>query len=159
MAQGDTITGEIRVVRVEPNGNETVVIGSLSSKEVDHFTEPDKALYVNPTKITPAPPRNPVKNFKDAVFYGNEVIKIQHQSADLEEDIDVSKDKFDIPVIEVDKKRGQRTPKTLSVKSNDVTSNPSSSKDEWVTIYKYTVPSEVIYLISGMLNIAAVENS
>lgn len=161
MAAGDTINGEVRVQRETASGEALVPLGPLSSAMFDNRGDVANQLYVNPQKAFSAPPPQAGNRMKapGLVFHANEVLRVQHQSANLEEAIDYDADEIEISIVDLDLQTGKASPRTLTVSSTELTANPTSDVDEWVTVYQETVPFGHRYFVAGPTNAAAVENA
>lgn len=162
MAAGATISGQLRMVRLDAQGNRVKVAGNFSSGEIDHKDDSSKALYLNTNQgkvgqLIDKPLNSPAKAFPDAVFYAGETLIIEHLSASLEEAIDYDADEIFIDIVDKDTNRNMSITRTLTVADTELTANPNSSKSAWVETYKVTVPDRHMWLVAGQFNVAATE--
>jgi len=158
MAAGDTITGMLRYVREQANGTKAVIAGNFSSQELDHKSDPANSVYLNPRPRAPMPVGTGIpKMAPNGYLLQNEVLEVQHLSANLEEAIDYDADEFFISVVEIDTQWGTAVNKTLTVADTELTSDPTSSTSEWTAIFKATVPSGKKWILAGIQNVAATE--
>jgi len=164
MGAGDTIAGKVRVVREDAEGNVSRVIGPFPTDRVD-YTNNDissaEKLYVNVgnSARVGAPANAETKGAPDARWYAGEVIRVQHQSSNLQEAVDRNFDGTNIEILEQDKNRGSISPETLTVDDQELSSNPTSSTSDWVTFFESTVPDRTEWRIAGSFEAIAAENA
>lgn len=155
MAAGDTIAGVVRIVKEEAGGHRVVVLGSIPTSYVDK----DSSYF---THVNPDPDLMMTRGdhkyiAKGAIFEASEVLDIQHLSSSSEVAGDYDADEFFIDVIETDLNHPKRpVPKTLTVHDTELTSDPTTSVTDWVSIFKYTVPDRRRIAIAGMVKVAIV---
>jgi len=156
VAAGDTISGNLRFARQKANGSVEVVAGPFSSWEMDHKGDPSNSPWFNVPRDY-APQGANLKYAKDAVWKSGEIILVQHKSASLAEAADYDADEVFIGVLQEDLNRDERIPRTLTVADTELTSDPTTSTSDWVTVFKYTVPDRTKIALFGMSNVAVVE--
>lgn len=172
MAVGDTIAGEIRVVKESRGGDRPIVAGPYTHAECDQAANPDKAIYHNVgmvlrevgLRVGPAFGAGNPKDAPDAIFEPGEIMEVQHQAQALAEAIDFDAAEFNIGVIEIDLNKpkglpGRARPRTLSVAQTELVANPTSSTTAFVTFWKDTTPDRVRRVLAGFFAVAAVENA
>lgn len=165
MAGGDTIAGKVRIVRQDAEGNVTRILGPHSQDRLDYFNNtvnPNEKLYYNVSVSdrVGAPANAETKVAPDAQFLAGEVLRVQHKSSNLEEAADYDKgDTVNIDILEADQNRGSIAPDQLTIDDQELSSNPTTSKSDWVTFYEVTVPDRKEWRIAGQLEAVAVEDS
>lgn len=165
MAAGDTITGSVRVVKEDTEGNRNVVFGDVSQAAVDGKNgslSPSEKLYINTmhSRRVKAPLQAKEYSAPGAQFLPGEKIIVQHISSSLEEASDSdATDAFGIDVLKQDRNTGRIYPQTLSEADNEVTSNPSTSTSEYVDIFEETVPDRQEFRLAGEFTAGAYENA
>jgi len=157
MAAGDTISGQIRVIRETTLGNKIVVAGNFGHTEVDHKADPQNALYINPNPKSRIPLGARSVKSSIGMFHAGEKIIVQHKSASLAEAIDYDADEFFVGMIEKDLNTGNLRERQLTVVDTGLTANPTSSTSLWVDIFNYTIPDRRLLALAGQFNVAAVE--
>jgi hypothetical protein len=162
MASGDTIPGSIRVQRVDTEGNNVNIFNSFDQSRVDgtKTTDASDLLYLN-TKYSDRyskPSGAESRSNADAEFAAGEELLILHRSAGSTASIDVDEaSAFTVNVVQEDLNRGRFFTPTLTAPDNEVTSNPSADPDEFVQVYKFTVPDRQRLLLAGSFEATATE--
>lgn len=164
MATNDTIPGKIRLVRVDTEGNKEVVAGPFGSSELDDVNQtfnPEDYLYLNTIlsgrKSAPGNARELAA--PDAQYESGEELHVEFvANATVSNDVDHDFDAFTIEVLRRDKNRGRIYPDTLTVADQELSSDPTESTSDYVTIFKETVPDRQEYRVVGRVAAAAIEN-
>jgi len=159
MAIGDTVSGQIRVVRETVVGERDIVLGPLGSTEIDHKADPENSMYVNPKKGDRLPVGARSIRAKKAIFEAGEIIDVQHLSASLAELVTYNADEFFIGCGQEDMNRKSPRPRQLTVQDTTLTADPTSSITVWTSIFKYTIPDRQRFILTGPFNVAAVETA
>ena len=102
MAAGDTISGQIRVVRQSSIGHRRVVAGAFPTAQVDHLADLENSIYVNPPKGMPLPMGMMPKRAGKAIFSSGEIMSLEHKSASLAELATTTLSEIQVDVIEED---------------------------------------------------------
>lgn len=164
MASGDTISGSVRIVLEDTQGNRNVVLGSLPQGKLDYTNQtvsPDEKTYVNTgrsARVT-APAGAQTRNAPDAVFESGERLIIQHKSnADNNLDIDLTFDAFDIEGVSKDLNRDNAFIEVLAQAQQELSGTVAQDDSEFVDIYQYTVPDRTRFFLAGSLEAIAIEN-
>lgn len=157
MAAGATISGQLRVAKVNQLGDTLVVAGPLASVELDQDTFNQK-VFINaePGVDLPFGGAN-ARQAPEAVWQPGEQILVQHKSAALAEAVDHDADEFLISIMERDLNTGIAQGRTLTVADQELTADPTSSTSAWVTVFKFTVPDRLRVMLRGHQKVAAVE--
>lgn len=164
MATGDTISGSVRVVLRDTQGNENVVFGSIPQSQTDYENQslsPDEKTYVNTRRSgkVAAPSGAKTRSAPNAVFESGEQLLVQHQaSATVTNDVDHDADTFSLEGVTVDLNRGNSFIDVKDVSDQELSSDPAESADEFVTIYQTTVGDRERFLLAGEQEFTAVEN-
>lgn len=161
MGAGDTINGELRFEREKPSGTKLIPYGPVGTSLLDNRGDVENQMYINPSRAWNRPPPGAGnRSFAPGlVFFPGEEVRVQHKSANLEEAADYDADEFEVSIIDLDLNTGEASPKSLTVANTELSSNPTTSTSDWVTIYKVTVPDRHRYYVAGAVNLAAVEAS
>jgi hypothetical protein len=163
MATGETITGKVRLIREDTEGNRSVVAGPYSTSVTDYDNQnfgPSEFLYVN-TPLSnrmdaPLDSRETVAG--DAVFKSGEKYIVQHKSnADNSRSIDYDYDGFALDIMKKDLNRGTISPDELTVADQELSNNPSESASGFVTIFRETVPDRREYRHVGRFGVTPAE--
>lgn len=163
MAQGDTIPGEIRILREDTEGNRNVVFGPRSQSEVDDNADlsPEEQIYLNTGISDRVTAPNGAKKYTvpDADFQAGEKLIIQHKASSLSEASDSDFDGWFIDTLTRDMNRGRIYPQTLTAGDNEITGDPSTSTSDYVDVFEETVPDRQEYRLAGSLIATVVENA
>lgn len=165
MATGDTIAGVVEVYRVHRSGAEIPVAGEFRQDAVDYHNNsvsPEEKLYINTSKTQyrTKPMGAQEEVAPGAQFFSGEVLRVKHQADSLEEAADYDDaDAFGIQVVEQDKNRGTTKGVTLTVQDQELSSNPTSSSSDLVTIFEATVPDDTEWRLAGEFQAIATEVS
>ena len=157
MAVGDTIAGQIRIVRVKTLGSRPLVAGPYASFECDHKADPENALYINPNPKSRLPIGAKDAKAPKAVFESGEVMEVQHLSSSLEEAGVYNADEFYVSGIEVDLNTNEKRTRTLTAVDTGLAANPTTSTTVWTVIFKYTVPDRRRFILAGSFMVAITE--
>jgi len=164
MGTGDTISGSVRILLVDTQGNRNVVFGSLPQDKLDDTNNdlnPDQKVYVNTGRSgrVTAPAGAQTRSAPDAVFEAGEQIVIQHQaSATVTNDIDLTADSFDIETVSKDLNRDNAFINVLGQNDQELSGSVAEDDAEFVDMYQYTVPDRTRVFIAGAIAAAAIEN-
>lgn len=164
MATGDTVTGAVRVVLVDTQGNRNVVLGSLPQSKVDYTNNdvsPDEKTYVNTmmsSRVT-APGGAQTRRAPDAVFEAGEKLVVQHQSSDDSDSqsINLDADSFDIEGVAVDLNRDNGYIEVKANADNELSGTVTEDEDEWVDIFKTTIDDRTRYFMAGAFEAVAIQ--
>lgn len=164
MSSGDTVAGNVKVVREDSEGNVNRILGPFDQGRVDYDNNDlsaDNKLYVNvsQTDRRSKPTNAESVTNPDAVFFAGEVLKVQHK-ADSSPSNKIDYDRasaFEIDVLEVDQNRGSVAPATLRATDNELSANVSASTSSYVTFFEFTVPDRTQLNMAGRFGAAAVE--
>ena len=159
MAAGDTIGGAIRVVRQTGIGHRRVVAGAFPSAQVDHLTDLENSIYINPPKGMPLPMGMMPKRAGKAVFHAGESMHLEHKSASLAELATVTLSEIQIDVIEEDLNTKDVIEKTLTVADQTLSGDVTSSTTAWVTFFTYVVPDRTKIVLAGSFNATLLEKA
>ncbi len=166
MAAGDTIPGQMRIIRSSEHGEE-IMLAATSTTQLDRKDAPEKALFLNKRnakvlELIQPHLDSPGLTPRVTKIHAGEVLKLQHLSSALEEAADYDADEFFISVIEVDHNynvgdsRRARV-RELNVADTELTANPTTSTSTWTTVFQDTVPNRKSWHLGGPLMVAAVE--
>lgn len=157
MAAGDTIAGQIRVVKARTLGDEVVVAGPFAQSRVDHKADPQYQLFINvPREAVPI--GGTIAYAPSATFEAGEVMHVQHKATTLAEAMSShDADEIFVDLIEEDLNTGQKKPRQLSVADNEVSADVTSSTTSFVSIFTDTVPDRRRWYLAGAFNVAGTE--
>jgi len=164
MASGDTINGQIRIVREDTEGNIVRVFGPIDQSRVDAVnsnTTAEEKLYLNTVrsdrKGKPAGAEN--QEVPDAIWESGEKLFIQHQAdATVSNDIDPeASGAFELGSVSLDLNRNNFFPEVLRATNNEISGTVSESTSEWVSFFEFTVPDRTRLYLAGRLMAAAIE--
>lgn len=164
MASTDTISGSVRVILEDTQGNRTIVHGDTPQNQVDYTNQtvaPDERYYLNTARSSmvnkPAGARS--HNAPGMVFESGEKLIVQHKaSATVTNDINLDADAFTISGVSVDKNRGNSYNNTLTQSDQELTGTVGESDTEWVDFFEYTVPDRRRFLVAGEFEAVAIES-
>jgi hypothetical protein len=164
MATGDTVTGAVRVVLEDTQGNQNVVLGSLPQSKVDYTNNdvsPDEKTYVNTmmsSRVT-APAGAQTRRAPDAVFEAGEKLIVQHQSADDSDSqsIDLDADSFDIEGVAVDLNRDNAFIEVKAAADSNLSGTVAEDEDDWVNIYQTEIPDRTRFFMAGAFEAVALQ--
>ena len=156
MAAGDTVAGQIRVVRETVVGERDIVLGPYGSAQVDHKADQENSMYVNPKKGDRLPVGAWSVKSKKAIFEAGETIDVQHLSSTDEVAVLYTADEIFIGCGQEDLNRKIPRPRMLTVADTTLEANATTSTTVWISIYKYTVPDRQRFIFTGPFNVAAV---
>jgi len=159
MGAGDTIAGQIRVVRQTGIGHRRVVAGSFPSAQVDHLADLENSIYINPPKGGQLPMGMMPKRAPKAIFHAGEKLHLEHLSSSLEEAATVTLSEIQIDVIQQDLNTKDVIEKTLTVVDTDLSGDVTSSTTVWTTFFTYTVPDRTKIALSGSFNATLLEKA
>jgi len=159
MAVGDTIAGQIRVVKETAQGHRDIVCGPYGASEVDHKADPENSKYINPNPKSRLPIGASSDRAKRAVFEAGEVLDIQHKASALAEAATYNADEFFIGCIQEDLNRNDPRPRQLTAPDTTLAADPTTSITVWTSIFKFTVPDRTRLYLAGAFNVAAVETA
>ena len=161
MAAGDTISGQIRVVKETGIGHQNVVGGAWPSAQLDHLTDIENGIYVNPPKKNFQLPQGMMpKRAPKAIFSSGEKMHLQHKSASLAEAATVTLSEVQIDTMEQDLNNPKDVvDKTLTIQDTDLSGDVTSSVSAWVTFFTYTVPDRTKMALSGSFNATLLEKA
>lgn len=166
MAAGDTISGQLRVIKEMASGSRPLVAGPFSSFEADQKASFKDAIYLNVAKArglvsVPFGAGN-LRNAHDAVFRSGEKLQVQHLSASLQEAALFTADEVFLGIVELDHNLPAKHPdrlvaRTLTAANQELVANFTTSTSTWVTAFQDTVPDRKTWFLAGMFCFAAVE--
>ena len=159
MAVGDTIPGQIRIVKEETIGHRVVIAGSFGASEIDHKADPENSMYINPDPKIRLPIGARAVRCKGGVFSPGEVIDVQHLASALEEAATYNADEFFIGCLEEDLNTGRAHQRQLTAIDTTLVADATTSTTVWTSIFKYTVPDRRRIVLAGPFNVAAVETA
>lgn len=163
MASGDTISGKLRVVRIDTEGNQEIIAGPFGAGELDDVNQnfsPEDYLYLNTsmTSRKSAPLQAREVTTPGAQFQSGERLLVQFKANQtVANDVDVSADAWTVEILRRDKNRNRVYPDTLTVADQEVSANVGESDTEFKTIFQETVPDRTEYRMAGRLAAAAIE--
>jgi len=160
MAAGDTISGQLRVMRQLANGELQIVLGAMSHLDYDWKATPANAMQVNVPRQRAPVGAVIVYTKDDGIFKAGEKIVVQHLSASLAEAADVDgDDEWFIGVLEEDLNRGGINPKTLTLQDQEIAVDPTTSITVWTNVFEYTVPDRTDISLFGRIMMAVTETA
>lgn len=157
MAVGDTIAGQVRVLKTVRLGHSKVVLGPLRSVECDQATAAN--IIVNPVKGRVYAAGEKLVAAPKAVFNPGETLEIQFNAAALAEAATFDSDTFVIDVIEEDLNTGEPRMRTLSVADQELVADFTTIAGTFVTGFLYTVPARTKITMSGLFQAEAEETA
>lgn len=165
MASGDTIDGDVYVVRRDVSDNEMKVVGRLNSTaDLDTVSSdtPQGKVFVN-TNLSDLVNRpngaRPI-SAPNATFESGEEILIK---VDFNEgtanalDVDGDQGALNLGYIEQDLNRGITNTQTFTLADNEITSDPSVSAGDTVTWFRDTVGDSRKVYLAGLYEAAPSE--
>jgi len=158
MGAGDTVAGQIRIMRLTTLGHTIRVAGPIGQSLVDHKADPENSIYFNPPKGMRLPVgASSMRTGKKGMWYPGEKLQVQHKASALAEAVVYNADEFFIGVAEEDLNTKDPAPRTLTAPDTDLGANPTTSTTAWVTIFEYTCPDRRRFCLAGAFNVAATE--
>jgi len=160
MAVGDTIAGQVRVIKVFRLGKVDPVLGPLRSVECDAATAAN--IIVNPVKGRVYASGEKLLQAPKAVFQAGEILEIQFNAAALAEAAQFDADVFVIDVIEEDlnsKGSDALRMRTLNVADQELIADFTTIAGTFVTGFRYTVPARTKITMSGLFQAEAEETA
>lgn len=165
MGTGDTIAGNVRIVREDAEGNTVRVFGPESQNRLDSVNENTSAsekLYANTQRSSRKGKPGDAENVEipDAIWESGEKLFVQHKAdSDVANNIDSGKaGAFEIGVVEQDLNRNNFFPGTLRSTDNEISNDAQEETDQWVSFFEFTVPDRERLYLAGRLMATAVEN-
>lgn len=164
MATGDTISGQVRFVLVDTQGNRNIVFGSIPQSQVDYTNRDpnaDERTYVNTRRAAKvaAPAGAKTRSAPNAVFEAGEKLIVQHKaSAEVSNDVDLDADSFSLEGVSVDLNRDNSFIQVLDQSDQELSGSVAEDDSEFVDIYQFTVPDRTRYLLAGEQEAVAIEN-
>ena len=159
MAAGDTIAGQVRVVKETAQGHRDIVCGPYGSAEVDHKADPENALYINPNPKSRLPIGASSDVAKRAVFKAGEILDVQHLASALAEAANYDADEIFIKCIVEDLNNADPRPRQLTAQDTTLAADPTTSTTVWTSFFKYTVPDRTVLYLAGAFKVACVETA
>lgn len=164
MATDDTISGSVRIILEDTQGNRNVVFGSVPQAQLDYTNNdvsPDEKTYVNTRRSSKvaAPSGSKTRSAPNAVFEAGEKLIVQHKaSATVSNDIDLDADTFSLEGITVDLNRDNSFIEVLDQSDQELSGSVAEDDSEFVDFYQFTVPDRSRYLLAGEQEAVAIEN-
>jgi hypothetical protein len=164
MATDDTISGQIRVVLEDTQGNRNVVFGSVPQEQTDYTNNtvsPDEKTYVNTRRSSKvaAPSGAKTRSAPNAVFESGEKLIIQHKaSATVTNDINLDADTFSVEGITVDLNRDNSFIDVLDQSDTNKSGSVGEDDSNFVDFFEYTVGDRERFLMAGELEAVAIES-
>lgn len=164
MTTGDTIPGKVRFIRVDTEGNRSVVAGPYSTSELDDVNQtfvPEDYIYLNTmmSRRKSAPAHAREEAAPGAQFLSGERIELEFKAnATVGNDVDHDADTIGLDILREDKNRGRVYPDQLTVADQELSSDVTESASEWNTVFRETVPDRTEYRLVGKQGYAPVEN-
>lgn len=157
MAAGDTIAGQVRILKTVRLGHSKVVLGPLRSVECDVATAAN--IIVNPVKGRVYAAGEKLLYAPLAVFNEGEILEIQFSAAALAELATFDSDTFVIDVIEEDLNTKDLRMRTLNVADQELVADFTTIIGVYVTGFLYTVPTRTRITLSGLFQAEAEETA
>jgi len=157
MAAGDTIAGQVRILKTVRLGHSKVVVGPLRSVECDAATAAN--VIVNPEKSRVYAAGERVVMAPNAEFNEGEILEIQFSAAALAEAATYDSDTFVIDVIEEDLNTGDLRMRTLNVADQELVADFTTIVGVFVSGFQYTVPTRTKITMSGVFQAKAEETA
>jgi len=157
MAVGDTIAGQVRILKQFRLGHSKVVLGPLRSVECDAATAAN--IIVNPEKGRVYAAGERIVQAPMAVFNAGEILLIQFNAAALAEAAQFDADAFVIDVIEEDLNTRDLRMRTLNVADQELIADFTTIVGVFITGFQYTVPARTKITLSGVFQAEAEETA
>jgi hypothetical protein len=164
MATDDTISGQVRYVLEDTQGNRNIVFGSVPQAQLDYTNRSpnaDEKTYVNTRRSSKvaAPAGAKTRSAPNAVVEAGEKLIVQHKaSASVTNDINLDRDSFSLEGVTVDLNRDNSFIDVLDQSDQELSGSVGESTSEFVDMYQYTVPDRQRFLLAGEQEAAATEN-
>jgi len=155
MAAGDTIAGQVRILKTVRLGHSKVVVGPLRSVECDAVTAANVILNPERDRVYAAGER--IVQAPLAVFIEGEILEIQFSAGALAEAATFDSDTFVIDCIEEDMNTGDLRTRTLNVADQELVADFTTIVGTFVTGFQYTVPTRTKITLSGVFQAEAEE--
>lgn len=159
MGAGDTQPGAIRVVRVTGIGKRLPVAGAFPSALLDHLTDTENGIYINPRKGATLPLGMLPKAAPNAQFSAGEVMEVQIKTSAAGEAAVTTNSEIQIDVVQEDLNTKDIISKTLMVTDTDLTGDVTTSTTAWTTFFAYTVPDRTRITLMGSFNATCLEKA
>ena len=140
-------------------GHRRVVAGGYPSAQVDHLTDLENSIYINPSKGMQVPMGMMPKRARQGIFNAGEHFCLEHKSASLAEAATVTLSEIQIDVIEQDLNTKDVIEKTLTIADTTLSGDVTSSVSAWVEFFRYTVPDRTRIALKGSFNATLLEKA
>jgi hypothetical protein len=163
MATGNTISGQVRVVREPTQEARIPVLKDLRQDRVDYHNndvDTDNELFINAHHaLVGAPGAAETRGAPNAEFMPGETLVVQHKAnADVANDIDLDADSHAIGIVERDQNTDEERRRDLTQADQELAGTAQEETDEWVDMYQVTVPDETRIALAGSFMSVAVES-
>lgn len=163
MGTGDTISGQVRVVRETTQEARIPVLKDVRQDRVDYFNndvDTDNELFINAEHpLVGAPANAETRRAPGAEFMSGETLVVQHKAnSSVTNDIDHTSDSFAIGVVERDTNTGEERRRDLTQADQELTGSTDEDTSNWVDMYQFTIPDETRMALGGSFEAVAVEN-